>query len=146
MTITLDQIKTEQNRLSALIAAFEQLPAPYLPEGVTLSAGEKFLCSITRPDGKTCHTILLPIEFAAGNWANQMERAKAIDGDLPNRTEQALLLECMPEEFKKEAYWSNTQHASASDFAWYQNFDDGTQYDTHKNNDLRARAVRRSVI
>jgi len=146
MTITLDQIKTEQSRLSALIAAFEQLPAPYLPEGVTLSSGERYLCSITRPNGETCHTILLPTDFAADNWANQMERAKAAGGDLPNRVEQALLFECMPEEFKEEAYWSNTQHSSYSDYAWYQNFDYGYQSYTHKGNKLRARFVRRSVI
>ena len=146
MTITLDQIKTEQNRLSALIAAFEQLPAPYLPEGVTLSTGERFLCTITRPDGKACHTILLPIEFDADTWANQMERAKAIDGDLPNRVEQSLLLECMPEEFKKEAYWSGTQHASDSGYAWCQFFYDGYQGHGHEDSELRARAVRRSVI
>ena len=63
MTITLDQIKTEQSMLSALIAAFEQLPTPYLPEGVTLSSGERYLCSITRPNGETCHTILLPVSY-----------------------------------------------------------------------------------
>ena len=145
-TITLEQIKTEQSRLSALIAEFEQLPAPYLPEGITLSIGERYLCSITRPDGKTCHTILLPGEFSAANWDDQMQQAKAIGGDLPSRVEQALLLECMPEEFKREAYWSNTQHSGYSDCAWYQDFDDGGQDGLHKTVELRARAVRRSVI
>jgi hypothetical protein len=127
MTVTLDQIKTEQSRLSALIAAFEQLPAPYLPEGVTLSSDERYLCSITRPNGETCHIILLPTDFAADNWANQMERAKAAGGDLPSRVEQALLLECVHEEFKEEAYWSNTQHSDDSDYAWFQSFSYGTQ-------------------
>jgi len=146
MTITLDQIKTEQSRLSALIAAFEQLPAPYLPEGVTLSSGERYLCSITRPNGETCHTILLPTDFAADNWANQMERAKAAGGDLPTRVEQALLFECMPEEFKEEAYWSNTQHSSTSDYAWCQYFFNGSQDCHQKDYQLIARVVRRSVI
>jgi hypothetical protein len=145
-TITLEQIKTEQSRLSALIAEFEQLPAPCLPEGIALSIGERYLCSITRPDGKICHTILLPSEFSAANWDDQMELAKAVGGDLPSRVEQALLLECMPEEFKKEAYWSNTQHSGDSDYAWYQNFYVGNQVSNPKDYKLRARAVRRSVI
>ena len=143
MTITLDQIKAEQTKLSALIAAFEAQPKPYLPEGITLAEGERFICSITRPDGKTTHSILLPGDVSK-DWNESMAWAASIGGDLPTRIEQAALFELMKEEFQECAYWSNTQPSGRSNYAWYQNFFDGGQYYTFKDNKLRARAVRRT--
>jgi hypothetical protein len=75
-----------------------------------------------------------------------MEWAASIGGDLPDRVEQALLYKHLPDQFKKEWYWSNTQHSDYSDYAWYQYFLNGDQYGLRKGSKLRARAVRRSVI
>jgi hypothetical protein len=50
------------------------------------------------------------------------------------------------EAFEDTWYWSSTQHASDSDCAWYQYFDDGGQGFYPKNGKLRARAVRRLKI
>jgi len=44
--------------------------------------------------------------------------------------------------FASEYYWSSTQHAAASDYAWYQYFDYGYQDYSTKGFKLRARAVR----
>lgn len=62
----------------------------YLPEGVTLAAGERFICSITRPDGTGNHIILLPGDANGASWSDQMEWAKSIGGELPSRPVQAL--------------------------------------------------------
>ena len=50
------------------------------------------------------------------------------------------------EAFSEGWYWSSTQHASASGYAWYQGFDHGGQYYYGKSSELRARAVRRLAI
>lgn len=145
MSITLEEIKFEHSKLAAMIASFERQPAPFLPEGITLDTGEKYICSIIRPDGKITHTILLPGDSEGASWSDQMEWAKSVGGDLPNRAVQALLYELMPEEFKEAAYWSNTQHSGASDYAWYQDFYNGHQDSSHKRYELRARAVRQII-
>lgn len=43
-------------------------------------------------------------------------------------------------------YWSSTQHAADSDYAWMQGFGDGSQVSNHESFDDRARAVRRIKI
>lgn len=45
--------------------------------------------------------------------------------------------------FEPEWYWSSTQHAADSDYAWYQHFAGGGQDDSYTRSKLRARAVRR---
>jgi len=50
------------------------------------------------------------------------------------------------EAFDDTWYWSSTQHASYSAWAWYQYFGDGYQTNYSKANELRARAVRRLAI
>ena len=111
-----------------------------------LKDGEKYAFGITLPDGKTIHTILLPVDEVVPSWNAGMELAKNIGGDLPDRAEQALFHKYMPEEFQKKAYWSNTQHAGNSDYAWYQNFLSGYQNSISKSCELRVRPVRRVTI
>jgi len=50
------------------------------------------------------------------------------------------------EAFEGEWYWSSTQRASNSDFAWSQYFSHGTQSFFLKSHEGRARAVRRLPI
>lgn len=66
--------------------------------------------------------------------------------DLPSRTMSKAFQNGGSEAFDTDWYWSSTQHASGSDFAWYQYFDNGNQnyYITFLK--LRARAVRRLPI
>lgn len=107
-----------------------------------LNEGERYLCGIVSEDGTVTHTILLPGDNDDANWHDQMDWAKSIGGDLLSCPEQAVALEKMPEEFKKDLYWSNKQHASVSGSAWCQAFFDGSQYYSQRV-ELRARAVRR---
>jgi len=111
-----------------------------------LNAGEIYTGAIIAPDGTGHHVILLPEDHDEANWADSMEWAKSIGGDLPDRVEQALFFKHLPDQFQKDWYWSNTQHASDSGCAWGQYFDDGYQDDYHEISKYRARAVRRVAI
>jgi hypothetical protein len=105
--------------------------------------GERYLGSIIEPSGRVRHTFLMPGDEKK-NWSAGMEWAKSFGGDLPDRIEQAMLLAYMPEEFQKDAYWTSTQHAGYSYYAWYQDFHYGSQYyDFSKGCELRVRPVRR---
>jgi hypothetical protein len=110
-----------------------------------LATGQRYLCGIVNADGSITHSILLPGDNDPADWKTQMAWAKSIGGDLLNRAELVIAYETMPAEFKTQAYWSNTKHASAG-WAWSQDFDDGSQYDYRQDFQLRARAVRRLVI
>lgn len=112
----------------------------------TLNEGEIYVGAIIAPDGTGHRVILLPGDVKDKDWDAAMEWAKSIGGDLPDRTEQALLFAHSKDQFKTEWYWSNTQHASYSICAWSQDFDDGNQSDDFKTYEGRARAVRRVPI
>ncbi len=111
-----------------------------------LNEGEIYVGAIIKPDGTGHHAILLPGDNDDASWDDQMEWAKSIGGDLPDRVEQALLYKYLPDQFKKEWYWSNTQPSGASVYAWCQDFSYGYQDYTREDGKLRARAVRRSPI
>lgn len=111
-----------------------------------LAEGERYLCGTVNADGTITHSILLPGDNDAASWQEQMAWAKSIGGDLPTRAELVSAYETMPEEFRSDWYWSNTQHASCSDFAWCQDFGNGSQRYGLTLSTLRARAVRRLTI
>lgn len=66
--------------------------------------------------------------------------------DLPAQTSNELFRSGGSEAFDDEAYWTSTQHASSSDYAWTQDFSDGGQNYWVKDNTLRGRAFRRLAI
>ena len=112
-----------------------------------LADGEIYIGATISADGNNYATILLPGDKDDGNWQDAMDWAKAQGGDLPNRIEQAVLFAQFQEEFKKDVYWSNTQHASYDGYAWCQYFGSGFQgYGGKSYFDIRARAVRRVQI
>lgn len=148
--LTLDAIKAEHAKVAEMIAAFEaqakiesaflvSVPAP------KPNPGELWLGAVITGK-KMEHIYLLPGDNDGASWQEQMDWAKSIGGDLPNRVEQAMLYAHMKEQFKEEAYWSNEKHVSDSDYAWFQLFTDGYQTSYIKYDKLRARAVRRSEI
>jgi len=111
-----------------------------------LNENEIYAGAIINPDGTGHHVILLDGDHDDADWQSAMDWAKEQGGDLPNRVETALLFNQLKDRFKPEWYWTNEQHASGSGCAWYQDFFRGSQYDTHKDDELRARAVRRLDI
>lgn len=111
-----------------------------------LNEGEIYAGAIIKPDGTGHHTIILPGDNDDADWQTQMDWAKSLGGDLPDRVEQALLYQQLPNHFQKDWYWSNTLHASDASFAWFQGFGYGDQDDGRLSGKLRARAVRRVAI
>jgi len=111
-----------------------------------LKDGETYAGAIINPDVTSHHIILLDGDNDDADWNTQMEWAKSIGGDLPDRVEQSMLFAHLKDRFKETLYWSNTQHAAYADYAWYQYFYNGYQYSDDKGYALRARAVRRVAI
>ena len=149
--ITLDEIKARQTEIQLMIANFaiQSLSVQYhFPEAmIEIKAGENYAGLILGKDGnQSHHLILLPGNINEVNWTDALAWAKEQGGELPTRREQSLLFANLKEEFKDEYYWSSEQHASYSDYAWFQGFDNGNQNYTFKDNELRARAVRRLII
>lgn len=111
-----------------------------------LADGETYIGAIGDAQGNLHHVILLPGDNDDGNWQAQKEWAASIGGDLPTRTEQAMLWASFRDQFKKDLYWSNEEHHAGSGYAWCQYFYYGGQISYRKDNVLRARAVRRLPI
>ena len=112
-----------------------------------LAEGETYVGCIGDALGNLRHVILLPGDNDVAPWEAQMEWAKSIGGDLPNRIEQAMLWATHRDQFQKDGYWSNETHHSESGWAWCQYFYHGGQYYRYyRLNELRARAVRRVPI
>ena len=149
--VTLEDLKAAHANVADMIAKFEaqakaESAFPLNIEHPQLKAGETWIGTIVKPDGTAVHSILLPGDNDAATWQEQMNWAKEKGGDLPNRVEQAMLFDRFKDEFQKECYWSNTQPANYSDYAWMQNFNYGYQLNNLKSYEYRARAVRRLVI
>lgn len=72
--------------------------------------------------------------------------AKCQGGELPTRREQSLLFANLQEHFKGTWYWSDQEHESNTDYAWYQYFYYSNKGITRKDHELRARAVRRVIV
>lgn len=77
---------------------------------------------------------------------NAIEPTAPYTPDFPLQTQAELFQEGGTEAFSDDWYWSSTQYASASGFAWYQHFTSGHQYYTGKDGKLRVRFVRRLPI
>ena len=150
-TITLEGIKQEQTKLADMIANFEALNGARnvrVPHtDIRLAAGEHYAGIVLNQDGSpNHHLILLPGEATDTNWADAKQWAQEAGGQLPQRNEQALLYANLKDQFEVSWYWSAVPHASHPGFAWCQGFGYGGQDDSHKGNELRARAVRRLTI
>jgi hypothetical protein len=144
-TLNLDGAELTVETSALFRAWFERhLGQPGKPSFAVPAArpGERYLGSIIEPSGRVRHTFLMPGDKQL-NWDDGMAWAKGLGGDLPDRIEQAMFLAFMPEEFQKEAYWSNTQRAGGSYDAWFQIFRNGDQFINRKSCECRARPVRR---
>jgi hypothetical protein len=118
-----------------------QITLPELPAG-QLNAG------LVMQDGKPSHWLILLPEVPTSrlNFNDATAWAESIGGELPTRQEQSLLFANLKDQFEAALYWSGEEYKSDSGFAWYQDFSFGHKYSTHKDDELRSRAVRRLVI
>lgn len=116
-----------------------------------LSEGEIYIGAIGNKIGDVYHLILLAGESDRAPQEKQIEWAKSIGGDLPNKLEAMMLFCHAKDQFQDEAYWTNETFVDPDDpedtaWAWCQGFSYGRQSIYHENRALRARAVRRLVI
>ena len=119
----------------------------YNGQRIAIGETERYVGTIISADGSRAHhLILLPGDNDDADWQTQMDWAKSIGGELPDRVESALLFASMKDEFKADWYWTREQHAALSIYAWMQLFNFGTQYGYRKGISYRARAVRRLAI
>jgi len=130
--------------MNAPAVAATALPATLtLP---TLAEGELY-AGLVLEDGAWHHLVLLPGSMPkVAGWKKAMEWAKEQQGDLPTRREQAVLYGNLPGEFEQDWYWSSTPYAGDESYAWCQYFGRGGQGYDRKDDELRARAVRRVTI
>jgi hypothetical protein len=125
--------------IEAVMSATTIIPPP-------LAEGETYIGLIGNAAGEAHHVILLPGDNDEANHEAALEWAKSIGGDLPTRIEQAMLWANHKDLFQKDWYWSNETPSADPAYAWYQYFNYGYQLLSRKDNELRARAVRRLPI
>lgn len=92
------------------------------------------------------HLVLLPAKTDRLTWAKAKTWAAKVGGELPTRSEQAILYGNLKSEFESAWYWSGERNAAYSVCAWLQYFGNGHQDYYHKSDEYRARAVRRIYI
>jgi Protein of unknown function (DUF1566) len=99
-------------------------------------------------DGPANTTAMAKAGSKLAQWAQALRLAEHDDWYLPSRLELLIAFGALPttDVFAKDWYWSSTQCASLNDYAWFQDFGYGYQYDIREDVKLRARAVRRLVI
>ena len=151
-TNELAAVKEAHAVLGERIAKLEAVaaePAPFFEyQGVriTLRHGERYAGTIIRAGERGYHLIDTGIDADDLAWRAAMDWAKGKGGELPDRVESALLFATVGEHFEDAAYWTRELHASASDYAWTQDFTNGAQGYWGTTNELRARPVRRLFI
>lgn len=75
-----------------------------------------------------------------------MPPARPYTRDVPAQTQAEYFKDGGEQAFDSTWYWTSTQHASSSNYAWVQDFYGGGQGNTSKDYGFRARAVRRLPI
>ena len=116
-----------------------------------LAEGEIYIGAIGNQTGDVYHLVLLPGDNDDAPQLKQIEWAKSIGGDLPNKLEAAMLFAHVKSEFKPEWYWTSETFVDLGDpddtaWAWIQDFINGGQSFSRKFSVYRARAVRRLPI
>ena len=111
-----------------------------------LNDGEIYIGLIGDANGEAYHLVLLPGDNDDDTHQAQLDWAKSIGGDLPNRIEQAMLWANHRDQFKKDWYWSNELHHNEPSRTWAQYFSNGYQNNYRQSYEIRARAIRRVSI
>ena len=149
-TITLEDLQARHAELGKLIDSFKAaLPAILHIPGtdIELGQGERYAGLVLNDQGKPSHhLVLLPGDAEDLTWEQAQAWAAEQGGELPTRAEQSLLFANLKGEFQGAYYWSGQAHETNSSWAWYQYFYYGGQSTNRKDDEFRARAVRRLVI
>ena len=149
--ITIESILSDLGSLALRVAAFDKQQKTHTVQTalgeIEAQDGEEYAGLIVSADGtKKHHLFLLPDERERINWEDAKAWAESIGGELPDRVESALLFATMKDHFKPGWHWTRGQHAASFRYAWFQNFDHGSQGSYNINDEIRARAIRRVAI
>jgi hypothetical protein len=121
-TITLAGIEAAQQKLADMIAGFKAQVSRFLTivqAQVELKPGEHYAGIILGADGLPAHhLILLPSDAEDVSWDKAKTFAAEVGGELPTRSEQALLFANLKGQFEQRYYWSGEQHAAIDVYAW----------------------------
>lgn len=112
-----------------------------LPQlGATLDGGI-FIGLTTSKDG-THYAVALLADKPEGEltWKKAIAWADSVGGTLPTRPVAALAFATAKDQFEPAWHWTADEYDGSC--ARFQYFDNGTQNVSHKNGQLRARAVR----
>ena len=120
-----------------------QLPAAT----IELRPGERYSGAVLDQDGNVKHhLILLPDRPAARVcWQDAMAWAESVDGQLPDRQEQALLFANCKPHLQRSWHWSSETHEGDASYAWVCVFSSGIQNLNHESYEGSAVAVRRLI-
>lgn len=149
--ITLESIKTEQERLAKMIYEFESISRKRtitIPGvEIILRSGESYAGIVLGKDGKPIHHLILDQEVVSGvSWMAAMDWAiQQKNLSLPSRKEQSLLFANLRNDLKTTFYWS-CETECAPHTNWAQNFRNGDQIVFDESRELHAMAVRRIPI
>jgi len=104
----------------------------------------------SRDELELCYRNLKP--STEDNWCYRGDNPSSVPvgyayfPELPLQTEVAAFQDKGAEAFDESWYWSSTQSAGTDAYAWFQLFGYGSQDYTTKDDELRARAVRRLKV
>ena len=118
---------------------------------INLNPGETYIGAIGNKAGEIYHLIKLAGEAERAPQEKQIDWAKSVGGDLPNKIEAAMLFAHDKDAFQPEPYWTNETFIDPdapeeTAWAWCQYFGYGGQNYRHKDDSLRAVAVRRIYV
>lgn len=145
MSITIEELRADHERLAEKIVAFERSQPRVVNlqhTAIELAEGETYAGLILNDDGTPSHHLVLLSGETEATWADAKSWATKAGGELPTRREQSLLFANAKAGFKARWYWSSEKHESGS-YAWIQGFDYGHQSYDHVVLSICARAVRR---
>jgi hypothetical protein len=106
---------------------------------------EKVAGALSYCDGLANTRAMAAAKSHLAQWAQALRIGSHDDWYVPSRLEALLAFGEVPDRFARAWYWTSTQSAGAAEFAWCQSFY-GSQNDGHKDDQLRARAVRRFIL
>ncbi|GAC1664625.1 MAG: hypothetical protein PVS3B2_00560 [Candidatus Dormibacteraceae bacterium] len=145
MTITLEEIKADLERVAEKVAGFERSKPRTINlqhTAIVLAEGEVYAGLLLKDDGTPSHHLVLLAGEHEGDWASAKVWAKKAGGELPTRREQSLLFANARTAFQERYYWSSEAHTNGS-YAWMQGFNGGSQDWYDVDSEYCARAVRR---
>lgn len=112
-----------------------------------LGAGESYAGILLDQAGKpVAHLVEIARRTQEGTWQEQLDWAKSVGGELPNKQEGALLYANRSHAYEKRWHWLREEYAGNAVYAWVQTFGDGGQDGDHKGGRYLACAVRRVAI